>query len=69
MLDLSKNCAICSTEIVSTDTTNKALLRANIGKYKICNDCFNSSNPEEDYKQVREILASYYVDETIIIEE
>lgn len=47
----SCNCFICGGEIIS----DKML----INKIAICLDCIKKSNPEDDFKSVKDIIASF----------
>lgn len=54
----SCNCIICAREFDPTELHNIVLSKINITKFKVCEACLES-NPEEDYKEVRSIIARY----------
>ena len=55
----SCNCIVCAKEIDSDTSLSVALSKINVTNFKICQACLDSSNPEEEYRQVREIVNSY----------
>lgn len=56
---VSCNCIVCAEEFASDDLQSLALSKINVTNFKICQACFDSSNPAEDYREVRAIVASY----------
>jgi len=59
MTQVSCNCIICAKEFNSEDLQNVALAKVNITNFKVCQACFESSDPTEDYRQVRDVVYSY----------
>lgn len=59
MTQESCNCIICAKEFNPEDTQSVALAKINITKFKVCEACLNSSDPAEDYRQVRDIVYDY----------
>jgi len=55
----SYNCIVCADEINSDELYSEALIKINYTKFKVCAKCLEMSNPEEDYKEVRNIVRSY----------
>lgn len=55
----SCNCIICAKEFNPSDQNTPALAKINITRFKICNECFDSSDPEDDYQQARDVVDSY----------
>lgn len=55
----SCNCIICAKEFNPSDQKIPALEKINFTRFKICKECFDSSDPEGDYKQAREVVESY----------
>jgi hypothetical protein len=55
----SCNCTICAQEFNSEELQSVALLEINVTNFKICQACLDSSNPADDYREVREIVNSY----------
>jgi hypothetical protein len=59
MTQASCNCIICAKEFNPEDTSSVALAKINITNFKVCQACLDSSEPSEDYKQVRDIVYDY----------
>lgn len=59
MIKVSCNCNICAGEFNNFEPKNKVLAQINATNFKVCQACFDSSDPAEDYKQVREIVDNY----------
>ena len=59
MAQTSCNCIICSKEFDATELHSLALYKINTTNFKVCQACLDISDPEGDYKQVREIVDSY----------
>ncbi len=59
MTKVSCNCIICANEFDPNELQNTALSRVNITNFKVCQGCFDKSDPAEDYRQVRDIVYSY----------
>jgi len=55
----SDNCFFCAVEYDAKDLMHIALSAVNITKFKVCQACLDASNPEDDYKEVREIIKSF----------
>lgn len=60
MTKVSCNCIVCAREFNSDELQSIALSTINKTYFKVCQACFDNSDPVDDYRQVREIL-SYYV--------
>jgi hypothetical protein len=60
MNKVSCNCIVCAAEFNPEELqTTVALSEINSTNFKVCQACFESSNPVEDYREVREIVNSY----------
>ena len=59
MTQVSCNCIICASEFNPEDTSSVALAKINITNFKVCEACLESSDPTEDYRQVRDIVYDY----------
>lgn len=59
MTQASCNCIICSTEFSPEESDSVALAKINITNFKVCQACLDSSDPTEDYRQVRDIVYDY----------
>jgi len=55
----SCNCIICAKEFDPNENKVLALAKINITRFKICKECFDNSDPEDDYKQARDVVDSY----------
>lgn len=55
----SCNCMVCAREFDVNELKSVALSEINVTRFKICQKCFDMSDPAEDYKQVRSIVNSY----------
>ncbi len=53
------NCIICGNEFDLDELNNSKLFKINSTTFKVCEKCFNMSDPEEDYLQVKKIVNSY----------
>jgi hypothetical protein len=53
------NCIICAQEFNANELHSLALSKVNITNFKVCQACFNYSNPAEDYREVRDIVFQY----------
>jgi hypothetical protein len=60
MTQESCNCIICAKEFNTKDTSSVALSKINITNFKVCQACLESSDPTEDYRQVRDIVYNYF---------
>jgi hypothetical protein len=59
MTQESCNCIVCAREFNPDELKSIALSKINVTRFKICQNCFDSSDPEGDYEQARSIVASY----------
>ena len=57
----SENCVICAEECLVSELKSIALSTFNVTKFKICQNCLNSTDPQDDYASVRAIIASYVI--------
>ncbi len=55
----SYNCIVCAEEFDEADMQGVALSNINFTKFKICKNCLELSDPEDDYKSAKEIINSY----------
>jgi len=55
----SCNCIVCAEEFNINELKSVALSEINVTRFKICQKCFEMSDPAEDYKQVKSIVNSY----------
>lgn len=56
---VSCNCIVCAKEFDPDELVSVALSKINTTHFKVCQACFDGSDPAEDYRQVREIVDSY----------
>lgn len=59
MNKVSCNCCVCAQEFDSTDLQSIALSEINVTNFKVRQACFDSSDPAEDYREVRSVVDSY----------
>lgn len=59
MSQVSCNCIVCAQEFDSDELQSVALSKINVTRFKICQSCLDMSNPEDDYREAREIVNSY----------
>jgi hypothetical protein len=60
MTHTNYNCFVCAKECDYDELHSDASLQdINVTNFKICHDCLNLSNPDNDYQEVREIVNSY----------
>jgi hypothetical protein len=59
MTSVSCNCIICANEFDPDELESVALSKINVTSFKVCQACLESSDPAEDYRQVREIVNGY----------
>mgnify|MGYP001560275586 CR=1 FL=1 len=52
------NCIICAQEIIQE---SKKIAGVNHTIFKICEKCCERSNPEQDYKEAKDLINSYVV--------
>lgn len=55
----SCNCIVCAEEFTSDELQSVALSKINVTRFKICQACFDQCQPEENYRQARDIITSY----------
>lgn len=53
------NCIICADEFNPEDLHNVKLSEINVTRFKICEKCLQHSNPDNDYKEVKDIVRTY----------
>lgn len=61
MIQVSCNCIVCAKEFNTDELKSIALSKINATRFKICQECFENSDPAEDYKQARNIV-NYYLE-------
>lgn len=59
MTQISCNCIICAGEFNEDELSSVALSKINTTNFKICQKCFDISDPENDYQQAKKIINSY----------
>ena len=59
MTQVSCNCIVCAQEFDPQDLQSVALSKINTTNFKVCQACLDSSDPAEDYREVREVVSSY----------
>jgi hypothetical protein len=59
MNKISCNCIVCAQEFDPDELQNVALSKINITAFKVCEACLNSSDPVDDYREVKNIVNSY----------
>lgn len=59
MNQVSCNCIVCAQEFDPDELRNVVLSKINMTNFKVCHACFNSADPTEDYRAVRQIVDSY----------
>lgn len=59
MNQVSCNCIVCAQEFDPDELQNVVLSKINVTSFKVCQACFNSADPAEDYRVVRQIVNSY----------
>lgn len=61
------NCLICAQEYSMDELKPVALSTFIVTKFKICATCLNSSDPADDYREVRGIVNAFFnMDEKLI---
>lgn len=53
------NCIVCAKEFIPSEINSVRLSKINSTCFKVCAGCVISSDPSDDYKQVRDIVDSY----------
>lgn len=59
MTQESCNCIVCAAEFNVEELHSVALSKINVTPFKVCQKCFESSDPSEDYRQVKAVVNSY----------
>lgn len=59
MNSASCNCIVCAQEFNSEELQSVALSKINVTNFKVCQACLDQCSPEDDYRQVRDIVNSY----------
>lgn len=59
MTQTSCNCMVCAKEFSSDELKSVALSEINVTSFKICQQCFDESDPVEDYKEAKDIVNTY----------
>jgi len=59
MTTVSCNCIVCAKEFAVDELQSIALSEINTTNFKVCQACFDSSDPTEDYREVRSIIEWY----------
>lgn len=55
----SENCMVCGNEFSSEDLKSITLANKTINKFKICFNCLEKSDTQNDYSDVKKIILSY----------
>lgn len=55
----SYNCIICAEEFLLEELHNVKLSEINVTNFKICESCLDLSDPDNDYEEVKIIVAGY----------
>lgn len=55
----SDNCIVCAEEFSIDELKSVALSAVNVTRFKICAKCLNQTNPQDDYREVRDIVNSF----------
>jgi hypothetical protein len=59
MTSVSCNCIVCAQEFDPDELHSVALSKINSTTFKVCRACFDSSDPTEDYREVRSVVDMY----------
>lgn len=59
MTKVSCNCVVCAVEFDPDELHSVALSEINVTSFKVCQACLDSSDPADDYREVRNIVNSY----------
>lgn len=59
MTQTSCNCIVCAQEFNPDELQSVTLSKINVTRFKICQSCINQCDPEDDYRQAREIVNGY----------
>jgi len=55
----SDNCIVCAQEFSLDELNSIALSAVNVTRFKICNKCLNQTDPQDDYREVRDIVNAF----------
>lgn len=71
MEKVNYNCIICAEEFNPDELHSVTLSKINLTNFKVCQACLDKSNPNEDYKEVRNIVNSYlkFAEAKFLLEE
>ena len=58
------NCIVCAYEFKSDEMHNIKLSSNNVTKFKICGNCLNLSDPQNDYQEVKSIIDAFKLSES-----
>lgn len=53
------NCIVCAMEFDSDELHSIALSKINVTRFKICQRCLDLSDPQDDYRQAKEVINAY----------
>lgn len=53
------NCIVCAEEFDTDELYSIALSKINVTRFKVCQKCFEQSDPTDDYKEARTIVDTY----------
>lgn len=53
------NCIVCSKEFDIDEMESVASLKINTTQFKICQECIDLCDPEDDYKEALSVIQSY----------
>ncbi len=56
----SDNCIICAEEFPLSELHGIALSTINITRFKICSSCLKKTDPMDDYREVKNIINSFF---------
>ena len=59
MTTISCNCIVCAQEFNSDELNSKVSSLVNFSAFKICQACLDACDPDDDYRQARNIVNSY----------
>lgn len=55
----SFNCLVCAGEFDQSESKSVVFSNLNTTNFKICQSCLDASDPTNDYREARNIIASY----------
>jgi hypothetical protein len=53
------NCIVCAQEFNPEELQSVALSKINATRFKICRACLDRCDPDQDYREARDIINSY----------